>query len=375
MRHCYATSILSLFCLAADLPPRVRSRTFEGQRIVNVGFDPQEQPLEARAERDPAGKAGQDYSAADIRAAIERLYATGRYQDIQVDASPADGRRGGPLHHEKQLVHRQGGGEGDFGEPPNAGQIVNASRLQLGDPFDMAQIPAAVENIRKLLVQNGYFDPVIDPQLEYDSTYQQVHMTFAIKTGKRARYLPPEVSGDTSVLSAEAITKATHWHRFLLPGYRGITLSRTRSGIDKIRLKYENSNRLLATVVLDGIDEDKDGEQGHAEDHRRPGPDRRRSQRRERRFRRGKLRENVPVFEEHTVDADLLAEGADESSRLFPGAGLFRRGGRIQGAARSRTERRKSAMRSSAGTGTGSFIWTSAATNISTTRRSGSGCS
>ncbi len=82
-------------------------------------------------------------------------------------------------------------------------------------------------------MQNGYFDPVIDPQLDYENAYQQVHVTFAVKTGKRASYLAPQVSGDTSVLSVDAIDKATKWHRFLLPGYRGITSSRTRTGIDK----------------------------------------------------------------------------------------------------------------------------------------------
>ncbi len=35
----------------------------------------------------------------------------------------------------------------DFAEPPNAGQIVNASRLQLGDPFDMAQVTGGLRKI------------------------------------------------------------------------------------------------------------------------------------------------------------------------------------------------------------------------------------
>ena len=34
--------------------------------------------------------------------------------------------------------------------------------------------------------------------------------------------------------------------------------TRTRSGIASIRLKYENSNRLLATVVLNSIEPEQD---------------------------------------------------------------------------------------------------------------------
>ncbi len=52
------------------------------------------------------------------------------------------------------------------------------------------------------------------------------------------------------------IIDATRWRRFLLSGYRGVTQTRTRSAVDRIRLKYVNANRLLATVVLSEIGHD-----------------------------------------------------------------------------------------------------------------------
>jgi outer membrane protein assembly factor BamA len=249
---------------------------FEGRRITQVIFDPPQQPLQAaEIDRILPVKAGQMYTSASIRTAIERLYATGRYQDIQVDATGADGVQVTFLTKNSWFVGKVSA-SGDIADPPNAGQIVNASRLQLGGPFDPAQIPAAVGNIRKLLVENGYFEPKIDPQLQYDDTYQQVHVTFAIVTGQRAHYEPPGISfggsGDTSILTAEAITNASRWHRFLLPGYHGITENRTRKGIDSIRLKYQNSNRILATVVLNGIDPEEDGKNGKPEITVTPGP-------------------------------------------------------------------------------------------------------
>lgn len=321
MRHCYATSILSLLLFshglaAADSP-------FEGQTIVSVSFEPAEQPL---AQRELNGilplKTGQEYSAAGIREAIERLYATGRYGDIQVDASPAEGGVAIRFITKNSWFIGKVATKGDVGEPPNAGQIVNASRLRLGDPFDAAAVPPAVENIRKLLVENGYFDPEVNPEFDYDNAYQQVNITFALKTGKRASYLPPQVSGDTSVLSSKAIASATRWHRFLVPGYRGITLSRTRSGIDNVRLKYEKSNRLLATVVLEGIDEEKAANKGLARITVNPGPTVNVTTPGTSISRR-KLRENVPVFEERTVDNDLLVEGATNLRDYFQAQGYF----------------------------------------------------
>ena len=326
VRHRYGTSIVAVFLLGFGLTKAARTQdvsrsAFEGQRITNVAFDPAEQPLDRREllEILPL-KRDQIYTTASIRAAIERLYATGRYADIQVDAgAEANGVAVTFITKNSWFIGNVSASE-DIGEPPNAGQIVNASRLQLGDHFDMAQIPPAVENIRKLLVQNGYFEPKIDPQFQYDNTYQQVNISFQIRTGRRASYETPRISGDTSVLSEETITKATGWHRFLLPGYRGITLNRTRSGIDKIRLKYQNSNRLLATVVLNGIDPDEEGKKGKPQITVNPGPTVSITTPGTK-ISKGKLRENIPVFEEHTVDEDLLAEGRTNLRDYFQAEG------------------------------------------------------
>ena len=240
MRHRYATSILAVYLLGVVFATRVEAQTiaaFEGQTVASVGFEPVQQPLDAgEMTRILPVRTGQPYRAADIRAAIERLYATGRYQDIQADASPAAGGVAVRFITKVSWFVGDVAADEDFSEPPSAGQIVNASRLDLGAPFDPAQIPAAVENIRKLLIDNGYFNPRIDPELEYESAYQQVNITFKIKTGRRARYSEPSISGDTSVLSEMQIIDATRWRRFLLPGYRGVTQTRTRSGIDRIRL-------------------------------------------------------------------------------------------------------------------------------------------
>jgi len=331
VRHRYGTSIVAVFLLGFGLTKAAQGQdspkqdlstsAFEGQRIVNVAFDPPQQPLEGSElfEILPV-KRGQNYTAADVRAAIERLYATGRYADIQVDASTVAGGVAVTFMTKNSWFVGKVSTSDDISDPPNAGQIVNASRLQLGDPFDAAQIPAAVENIRKLLVQNGYFAPKIEPQLQYDETYQQVNITFAIQTGKRARYEPPQISGDTSVLSQEVITQASHWRRFLLPGYHGITLNRTRKGIDSIRLKYENSNRLLATVVLNGIEPEEDNAKGKPEITVTPGPTVSITTPGTKISKR-QLRENVPVFEEHTVDEDLLAEGRNNLRDYFQAQG------------------------------------------------------
>ncbi len=306
---------------------RVRAQSFEGTPVVRVAWDPSAQPLTASELNSiiPV-RTGQPYRASDVRAAIERLYATGRYQDIQVDARAEDSGVALTFITKNSWFTGHVSATGDFAEPPSAGQIVNASRLQLGDRFDEAQIAPAVENIRRLLVENGYFAPIITPGIQYDAAHQEANVTFAIRTGSRAHYEKPEIiitgpaAGGTTVLTADAIEKATGWRRFLIPGYRGVTLTKTRKGIDKIRLKYENAHRLLATVVLNGIEPDEENKKGKPSVEVNPGPPVtittpgvKISQ--------SALRNNVPVFEEHTVDADLLAEGRTNLRDYFQDQG------------------------------------------------------
>ena len=326
MRRRYATTILAFCLVASGLPARAQTQ-FEGLPIVSIGFVPDRQPLETSEIHQilPIGQ-DQPYHASAVRAAIERLYATGRYRDIQVDASPSGAGVGITFITKSSWFVGHVGVESDISDPPSAGQMVSASGFDLGTPFDPAQLTPAEAKIRRILVDNGYFNPEVYHRLDYDTFYQQVKITFVISTGKRAHYDPPVIAGDTSVLTENQIDKATRWRRFLLPGYRGITETRTRSGIDHIQLKYQNANRLLATVTLDSLAPEPSPKKGppHAQPRITVNPgaivD---VEVQGAKVSRGALKENVPVFEEHTVDVDLLAEGASNLRDYFQTRGYF----------------------------------------------------
>jgi outer membrane protein assembly complex protein YaeT len=330
VRPRYATRILAVVvvCFAtfkcAEAQSGDNSAQFEGMNVVRISYDPNPQPISIAELIDLLPlKKDQPYHASTIRASLERLFATGRYQDIQVDATSAEGGVTVRFITQGNWFIGHVGVESDVSEPPTPGQIVSASRLDLGAPFDETRLPEAEENIRKLLVNDGYFGAEIAHRLDYDAAFQQVSTTFVIAAGKRARYQAPEIAGDTTILSPDMIAKATKWQRFLVPGYRGITQSRTRSGIDGIRLKYENVNRLLATVRLDSIERPApDAKAALPHISVNPGPLVEITAEGAKTSRKT-LKQNVPVFEEHTVDADLLAEGASNLRDYFQSKGYF----------------------------------------------------
>src|SRR5690242_20925266 len=68
------------------------TKSYEGQQIVDIRFSPSEQPLAAAdLEQAVSLKKGTPLRMADIRECMQRLFGTGRYEDIQVDAEPAAG--------------------------------------------------------------------------------------------------------------------------------------------------------------------------------------------------------------------------------------------------------------------------------------------
>ncbi len=326
VRHRSPTAFLAICCLlrAGTGWAQGGAPVFEGKAIVSVAFEPSAQPLEPAVIRETlAVKESSPYRAADIRTSIERLYATGRYRDIQVDAQPSgDGVAlrfvtEGAWFVGRVLV------ETDISEPPNAAQIVSAVGLDLGMPFDEAEVVLGQESIQKLLRENGYFSATVGYRLDRDPGHQQVMVTYVVKPGKRTHYSSVQVTGDTGELTREQIENATRWRRTILPGvslpgYRGITQNRTRAGLDSVRAKYHKSTRLMATVTLQGIDE-KTGRPhllvnaGSIVEVKAQGA----------KISTKNLRKAVPVFEERTLDADLLVEGEENLRDYFQSQGYF----------------------------------------------------
>src|SRR3954466_8314839 len=137
--------LLLVLLLAAA--PLVSPDSYEGKRISAVSFDPTDQPLlPAELQQRVKLTVGQPLHLADVREAIANLYSTGRYRDIAVDAQSAgDGvaikfvTTGSQFIREVTVT--------GVPEPPNAGQLVAATKLQLGYPYSESQVRRAVESL------------------------------------------------------------------------------------------------------------------------------------------------------------------------------------------------------------------------------------
>src|ERR1039458_7470157 len=80
-------------------------------------------------------KRGEPLRMAVVRASLERLFATGRYRDIQVDAEPYSGGVIVKFITANSWFIGDISVTGRVGNPPNRGQLGNATRLDLGQPY------------------------------------------------------------------------------------------------------------------------------------------------------------------------------------------------------------------------------------------------
>ena len=299
---------------------------YEGKPILTIQFEPKEQPLDASQLHDilPLEK-NQPLRMADVRASIERLFATGRYADIQVDAEPySEGGKDGVI---VRFLTRNSWfigavtATGGIPNPPRAAQLENASALDLGQPYSDTKMQEAAAAQQRLMETNGLFRSQIQPFLTYGNAYQQVNIRFDVTSGPRAHFTTPVLLGDVK-LDPQRILKATKFRRWILNTWKPMTETRVQRGLNSVRLLYQRENRLEARVSLESMKYDPATDTALPTLRIEAGPKilvnaigAKISQ--------SKLQRYVPVFEEHSVDNDLLLEGEHNLRDYLQSQGYF----------------------------------------------------
>ena len=310
-------------CLAVAQPPTLLAQyqKYDGKEVLTIQFDPVVQPV------DPSElyeilplKIHQPLTMASVRASIERLFATGRYADIQVDAEPYQNGVIVRFLTKNSWFIGSVSAVGSLSNP-NPEQLENATRLDLGQPYTEAKLREAVAGQQRLLESNGLYLSRIHPVLDYDPAHQQVNLRFEVDAGRRAHFASPVPAGDLKMDPAK-IVGATKFRRWIIHTWKPVTQTRVVEGIKGIRTLYQDENRLEAKVALDSLKYDPATnsalptlriDAGPRIEVRTTGASV--SQR--------KLRRLVPVFQEHAVDRDLLVEGARNLRDYFQSNGYF----------------------------------------------------
>lgn len=307
----------------AGTPAFAQAERFNGRRIYQVLLEPADQPLS----RDQIGQSvlirpGDTFSEVRLGDAVKRLFATGRYKDIEADVEEsANGLvitfRTKPTYFLSQLTI-----EG-VPSPPSQAVLNSATRLDLGSEVDgETAIPAAVEGLRETLRANGYMNPKIDFAIDPRPRNQEIFLKFLIDPGVRARFAAPVFTGDPQK-DEKPLIRATGWRKWWGFGpFQPATERRVQDGLEKLRSSYLKRNYLMSQVRLVSLDFDAKSNTLRPTVEINAGP--RVAVRTEgARLGKGALRDLLPIYQERTVDRELLVEGQSNLQSYFQSNGYF----------------------------------------------------
>ncbi len=301
------------------------TQILEGRTIQRIDFDPAAQPL-PRDELDrllPL-RVGSPLHQTDVRQSLQKLFDTGRFADVAIDAEPMGD--GVVLRVSTQLNYFVGGVlfEG-VADPPNRNQMLTATKLELGTPFNESQLKQSIDNLQERLRANGLHRATVRYDLDRNPSTEEVGVRFQLNAGPRARFDGVNLAG-TFERPMDKIIRATRYRRGILfiqfPGWSLATEDRVQTGIERVRKDFQGRNRLQVKVTLDRLDyHDKTNtvtptiviDNGPLVEVQTSGA----------KVSKGKLRQLIPIYQERAVDRGLLLEGTRNLVDYFQSQGYF----------------------------------------------------
>ena len=286
---------------SAPAPPNAASSKYEGKTVLTLN-------LPGVADRDRAHflqllpqKEGEPLDHVRVGDSIRALYSTGRFADIQAEVTPSG--EGIVLTFTTSPNFFVGAVTVE-GAParPNANQIDNSSKLQLGELFTQEKRDRSLKNIEQLMQENGYYRARVTVESTSNPDTQQVDILFHVTPGAPAHVGQINVTG-SSGLSHYEVQNIAH-----LKGGDRVTSTRVSEALRKLRKHFQKQARQLSQVT---ISEQNYHEGSNSVDFTfqiDPGPvvvvyatgy----------RISRGVMKREIPVYEENAVDDDLLNEG------------------------------------------------------------------
>lgn len=297
---------------AASLPA---GASLEGLPIATVSFEGvlarQLKPLAGQLEEAVGKPLTEEY----LKTGLRGLYETGLYDTVE-----AAGERSGSgvaviFRGKPRIFIGMVGVDGAKGPTANT-QLQSAAQLSPGTRFTEAKLQRAIEQMRSALAENGYYEPVITETLTQHPDEQLVDLAFQVNSGSQARVGAVEVSGDSGMSLTEFRREA---HLRAGAHVDRDTVDRALSGVLK---HYQSQERLEADVKLAAAHYDKAsrtveyrftanrGPVVHVEvEGAKIGGER--------------VKRLVPIFEEGSVDEDLLNEGNRRLRDYFQRQGYF----------------------------------------------------
>jgi outer membrane protein assembly complex protein YaeT len=283
----------------------VRRISFEGVSAARLG------PVAGHL----AQTEGAPLTAENLKRSLRQLYATGLYETVEVEGMrDADGValvfQGAPRTFIGTI-----GVDGATGATMNT-QLERASQLQAGTRLTPAKMTRALDQMRATLEENGYHQASIAQTVTPHPEQQLADIAFRVTSGPRARVGTVTVTGDSG-MKGEEFRRHAHLRTGAFTDHD--TVNRALNGVLR---EYQRQGRLEVEVKLESASYDRKANVVNFRFSANRGPvvkvvvegasinpDR--------------VKRLIPIYEEGSVDEDLLNEGNRRLRNYYQGLGYF----------------------------------------------------
>jgi outer membrane protein insertion porin family len=258
-------------------------------------------------------KAGEPLAEDKVAAGLRMLYGTGLFDSIEaVAVRQADGVtlifRGKPRAFIGRLTV-----DGAKGATVNT-QLERTSRLDAGTRYTEARMQTAIGQMKQMLEGNGYYEATLSYTLKPNPSEQLVDIAVHVTPGPLARVGTVSVTGDSG-MSLDEFRKAARLHTG-----RTIDSDTVNRALEGVLKRYQKQRRLEADVKLESqeyaarrVNYKFTANRGPIVNVRVDGA----------KLKESHIKRLVPIYEEGSVDDDLLNEGARRIRNYFQNQGYF----------------------------------------------------
>ena len=286
-----------------------------GLRVENITFDGVREELLNPLPSQLRQQIGLPLDPGKIRESLRRLYATGLYQTIEV-AGVRNGDNVSIIFSGlPRLFIGRVNVEGVKDDRLDA-VLDSAAGLQAGTPLSETRLAQAEPSIQASLQNNGYYRGQIAQTQVIDRENSLVDINFYTTLGNPARV------GDVNLTGESGMTEAQFRRTGKIKRNSKVSRNTVSRALRNLRKHYNKDDRLSATISLTSkqyvpptnhLDYTFLAHQGPIVLVEVQGA----------KISHAQLEKLVPIYEEGTIDQDLLNEGAQNLRNYFESHGYF----------------------------------------------------
>jgi outer membrane protein insertion porin family len=295
--------------------PAAPSSTSNGANVVAIRIVTQDGKVLSDAPANIAVQTGKPLDSSQVAEGIRKLYRSGDYSDLQATATTVDGGVRLDFVVREQLFFNQVIIEG-LVSPPSDASAAAAMQLTLGQPYRRDAVDEAVARLIETLHDEGLYAAEVRAEAAPHGDIHAMDILVHVKSGPRARVKEVQLKNGTEYIDAELLSRLK-----INPG-KELTSARIQRGTERIRKFLVKKGHLNARASVRRGEYDRAKNTIPLELEVTEGP------RVEIavtgvKISGGQLKRLVPVYQEGSVDVDLLEEGKRNIRERLERDGFF----------------------------------------------------